>query len=306
MISSVETELSRVRSQHRAALDRRLEEIYSRLPELREVDTARTALLTAAGKGALTPAEARDRHRELTAREDALLASAGYTRKDLELTYDCEKCRDTGWLGAGLKKPCSCRLLKAAALDPAQAINRFETFEAFDASLYTEERQRAKAEAARDYCLAFAEALPHPEKPFLLLLGDTGVGKSFFGNAIAYRALERAVPAARLTAYAWLNRVLRDMRAEQTETDFAATAPLLSLDDLGSEPHIPNVTDEHLFALINERLSAKRPTVIGTNLSLAELRDRYGDRVFTRLTDKANVQVFRLEGENLRRRNRSC
>jgi hypothetical protein len=41
------------------------------------------------------------------------------------------------------------------------------------------------------------------------------------------------------------------------------------LDDLGSEPVIPNVSFEWLFAVVNERTLAGLATVCSTNLTLS-------------------------------------
>lgn len=306
MTSRIETEYERIRAKHRRELDKRLEDIRLRVPELESIADERAALVIALGAGKITSAEAIEQHRLLTARETALMEAAGVTRADMRLTYTCEKCQDTGWLGGTHNTPCSCRLLKEALLDEKHAINDRETFGAFDASLYADDEQRALSCRVRDFCMTFADTLPSPEKPFLLILGDTGLGKSFFGNAIAYRALERGVSAMRVTAYDWLQGVLKGMRDNGTLETAAVKASLLSLDDLGSEPDIPNVTNEHLFALINDRMTARRPTVIGTNLTLAQIKERYGDRIFMRLTDKTLVQALPLKGTDLRRRVRPC
>lgn len=306
MTSRIETEYERIRAGHRAELNRRLSDISLRVPELQVIADERAALVSAVGAGKLSPAEALEKHRLLTTREAELMRLNGITREDMQLHYTCEKCRDTGWLGTARNTPCSCRLVKEAMLDEKHAINGRETFEAYDSSLFFAERQRSIANDARNYCIKFADSLPSPEKPFLLILGDTGLGKSFFGNAIAYRALERGIPAMRVTAYDWLQGILDGMRNNGTPESSAIRTPLLSLDDLGSEPNIPNISNEHLFALINDRMTARRPTVIGTNLTLLQIKERYGDRIFMRLTDKSLVQYLHLEGTDLRRRVRPC
>ena len=63
---------------------------------------------------------------------------------------------------------------------------------------------------------------------------------------------------------------------------------------------VPNVSEEALFSLLNERLNARRATVVATNLSVSALQDRYGERVMSRLTDRSAAQPILLTGENLR------
>ena len=72
---------------------------------------------------------------------------------------------------------------------------------------------------------------------------------------------------------------------------------LLIIDDLGTE--LTNqFTASQLFSLLNERHLGKKSTLISTNFSLAELRDRYSDRIFSRIT--SNFEVCRLAGEDIR------
>ena len=77
--------------------------------------------------------------------------------------------------------------------------------------------------------------------------------------------------------------------------------PVLMLDDLGSEPLMQNITVEQLFHLINERQLRGLSTVISTNLTLKELRERYTERIVSRLNDPQNCEIIILEGQDLRK-----
>ena len=87
------------------------------------------------------------------------------------------------------------------------------------------------------------------------------------------------------------------------EVDFEQllSVPLLLIDDLGSEPMMRNITVEYLFTLLNERMAARRHTVIATNLSPLQLQQTYGERVSSRLLDRTRCAVIKLEGKDLRR-----
>lgn len=63
----------------------------------------------------------------------------------------------------------------------------------------------------------------------------------------------------------------------------AATASLLLLDDLGTER---TDRDRILSEVIDRRYMANKPTVVTTNLSERELRERYGASLLRRLTDQ--------------------
>jgi hypothetical protein len=71
------------------------------------------------------------------------------------------------------------------------------------------------------------------------------------------------------------------------------------LDDLGSEPNIPNVSFEWLFAVINER------TLAGARPLQQQLHVKAALRILRRtvhepLCDRNTTQVLQLTGENLR------
>ena len=69
------------------------------------------------------------------------------------------------------------------------------------------------------------------------------------------------------------------------------------IDDLGTEITNSFVTSE-LFSCLNERHLRRRSTLISTNISLEELRDRYSDRIFSRIT--SGFTLCKLTGPDIR------
>ena len=67
---------------------------------------------------------------------------------------------------------------------------------------------------------------------------------------------------------------------------------------------VQNVTVEQLFQLINERQIRGLSTVISTNLTLKELRERYTERIVSRLNDPKNCEIIVLKGKDLRKAGR--
>ena len=96
--------------------------------------------------------------------------------------------------------------------------------------------------------------------------------------------------------------MLRGMREREGGLSAAglATPELLLIDDLGTEPFIPNVTYEVLFSAVNERQNAGKATVIATNLGKAQLLEDYGERLFSRITSPRLFSVIELKGKSLR------
>ncbi len=87
-----------------------------------------------------------------------------------------------------------------------------------------------------------------------------------------------------LTAYSLnsmlLEAHLSDARTCQSVLDTLTDVELLVIDDLGTEIVYKNVTAEYLFAVLNERIARRKQTLVSTNLSLQDIRDRYDERIF--------------------------
>lgn len=241
--------------------------------------------------------------KDLKKQQGALLSSLGLPETYLEPIYTCALCRDTGYTGSPVQKKCVCRLqLEQQSRMESGRINDRETFAHFNPDFYPDEVSKARGQRIKDFCQQYADALPAPQKPQLYFCGMPGLGKSFFANAIAYRALQKGVESLRVTAYYFVQDIMNGMSKKVSPLPQYMHVPFLVLDDLGSEPMIPNITGESLFALCDERRSAGLATVYITNLSLAELRDRYGERVASRITDSAVTTAIQFSGSNLRER----
>ncbi len=59
-----------------------------------------------------------------------------------------------------------------------------------------------------------------------------------------------------------------------------------------------NITIEYLFAVLNHRSAKKLPYAVATNLTMAQLMERYGERIVSRLMDRA--RLVQLTGQDLR------
>ena len=290
---------ARIRAEEREARETRVSLAFARAPRLKELAEERARLFIDLGKRKITPETSKERLAANFEEQKQLLSSIGMPQDALELTVRCKLCQDTGFIGA-TNKPCSCRLLKREALRGSDGVNARETFERFSTEIFPSPEQRKRSINAKNVCQQFANSLPTPEKPSILLFGMPGLGKSYLGNAIAYDALSRGIDAERVTAYAFIQTVLQDIREQTQKATRYQSVQLLVLDDLGSEPVIPNVSFEWLFAVINERTLAGLATVCSTNLTLSQLQTRYDDRFMSRLCDKNTTQVLHLTGENLR------
>ena len=91
----------------------------------------------------------------------------------------------------------------------------------------------------------------------------------------------------------------RDAAKEALQTFYEDlyNCELLIIDDLGTEVTNSFVTSQ-LFSCLNERALRRKAIIISTNLSLEELRDRYSERIFSRIT--TGFDLCKLTGPDIR------
>ena len=117
---------------------------------------------------------------------------------------------------------------------------------------------------------------------------------------MAARLIERGHQVLLISAYRFLETARRSYFEADGQLEDLIASPVLMLDDLGSEPMMQNITIEQLFNLINERQRRNLATVISTNLNLAELRNRYTERIASRISDRQQCEFLQLRGRDLR------
>ena len=276
--------------------------LETRRQECAAMDPAFAALQAKRSRVFLMPAQgAKLTLSTLRMEEEALLKRYGLPKDYLQPAYSCPLCQDTGYVGSPIEKKCACRL-KLEQKDRVEAgrINDRETFEGFREDIYPDEASRKEGKTICVLCQRFADALPNPKFPQLLLFGQAGRGKSFMGNAIAARAIERGIDTLRLTAYRMTEEVMNGFSNNASPLPRFTQVPLLVLDDLGTEPLIPNVTKESLFAIADQRNTSRLATVYISNLNADELTERYGERIASRITDASITKAIRFTGDSLR------
>jgi len=305
------------RARNEAELRQRTREAEERDPEITRLraDSVSLALNTMRSILALPTQEARreaadqmkQRGMAINAEIRRRLQAMGFSEDHLELRYRCDVCRDTGYVGDAPARFCECfeaRLRTRRYEDGSMAGVDEQNFERFDLSRFPEEDgQRDLMEKVRYGVEKYANDFPHTQRQNLLLTGAGGLGKTFLLNCIYARVMDRDLSAVRITAF----RMFEAMRIQHAGNDdkydgFTSLieAPLLLIDDLGTEPMMRNITTEYLFLLLNERIAAKRHTVIATNLTPVQLKERYGERVASRLLDRTVCSSVQLKGKDLR------
>jgi DNA replication protein DnaC len=121
------------------------------------------------------------------------------------------------------------------------------------------------------------------------LVGPAGRGKTYCLAALGYSALDHQVKPLLITM-ADLNDAMRP-GGDATVYAKATTADVLLLDDIGRE-RITEWTLEQTQRLLDARSRQALRTAWSTNLSAADLADRYGEPIMQRLMDDTVVANF--------------
>lgn len=238
---------------------------------------------------------------DLRRQRDSLLVKAGYPTDYLEPIYDCPDCKDTGYIGSE-----KCHCFKQAIISllfnqsHIQEMLKTENFDSLSYEFYQGDdlvRFRNAETTARNFVKNF-----NSDYHNLFFYGTVGTGKSFLSACVAKELLERGHSVVYFSAASFFEQMAQntfhkqDVDAEDALSDVTA-CDLLIIDDLGTELMNQFVATS-LFSCLNNRHLAKKATIISTNLSLEELRDRYSDRVFSRITSQ--FELCKLTGSDIR------
>lgn len=278
----------------------RLDDMHRQYPDLAGIDSAlaetgmRLVEAISIGADGITERVAAIRRDNEKLQEDRaeLLAFYGYPTDYTDVHYECSLCEDTGYEGtvmcACMKRTLSMLALESAGLAPLAKKQRFDTF---SLSFYQGD-DRVTMEKNFEICRDYADGFTLGSES-LLFLGKTGLGKTHLSTSIAVAVIEKGYDVV----YASAPSLFLSLEAEKfgREADIplkeVEEADLLILDDLGSENQSP-LHVNFLYQVINARMVKGRPTIINTNLSVREIKERYTDRVASRLLGEYLVLGF--------------
>lgn len=321
-IKAVQDEYERLRASEARNLRMREDTAVKKDPEIGNLLTERAVLPMKTLRLAMGNKEhareiadkMRDEGMRLNAAIRKKLSENGFEEDYLQMRYACKICRDTGYTSDIPEKMCDCFVKRIREMQKEHDIvSDFvsQNFEAFDETLipetivYGEVTQRALTARVRELCEEYADSYPNTYKPNLLLTGEAGLGKTFLLSSIAERIEKHGHPVTLISAYRLLE-IMREkhfhMDAPGTDFETLLSCPILMIDDLGCEPYLKNITQEYLFVLLNERIVKKRHTVVATNMTPPQIKERYGERIMSRLCDTSVTDSVRLLGKDLRLR----
>ncbi len=315
LLKELEGEYARQREENEEIARRRQEQIRREQPAIAALAAEREQLIFGTLRQILDKTadvqNLPERMERLSARIREALVEQGFAPDYLAPVFRCSVCQDRGWVGERVKEPCDC-LLKAYQQKLRQRIglaeDAAETFETFNPGVFSDEplpgrsfSQRMLMNKVKQDCQRWTEQFPRQEYRDLMLMGPSGLGKTFLMRAMAKKLIQRQVNVLLLSAYRLVEIARKSyFSSEEEGLQELLEADVLFIDDLGSEPLMQNVTVEQLYNLLNERHSRGRSTVISTNLDMEEFRTRYTERIASRLRDRQHCRILILEGRDVR------
>lgn len=235
-----------------------------------------------------------------------ILAGSGYPAQYLDYPWHCSSCEDTGYIGIN-RCQCAEKLLRDIALRQMNTALRLTDFDTFRLDYYPTEPvddtrviPREKMKGIYSFCRQYAENF-HPHASGILMIGPTGLGKTHLSLAIAREVTAKGYGVLYLSAQSLLSALEKErFQRDAPETDtmaLACSCDLLLIDDLGSEFQT-QFTQSALYQIINARMMAELPTILSTNYTLAEIQDRYTERILSRMI--GSCEILKFVGRDIR------
>ena len=262
----------------------------------------RCALAGASGKDRTAAAAALAKAKQdLT----ALLASSGRPADALEPHFTCKKCQDTGTF-EGHTCICVHKLMQKLRREEIESLSSLSisSFDTMELRYYPNTMDDKLGEPVRSYMggllaelRAYAEEFDRSSES-LMLFGNAGLGKTHAALAIAGIVLEKDFDVIYVSSPDFFSKLealhfgADPGGEEETLLQTAAGADLLILDDLGTEFN-SSFFLTNLYSLLNNRLGAKLPTIVTTNITDGALLEKlYTEKISSRLAAFVQIQFL--------------
>ena len=308
---------------------KRKEKIYKKIPRLEQIDEEINKISINKTKSILISqltnslnTEFENELLKLKKEKEEILKKENIDESYFKPNYECDKCKDTGYITYPDKKTEMCNCLKQKLINISYNKSNLsnlqkENFKNFNFNKFSNEINIGKynmnispRENIKNIKMAsenFIKNFNNPETKNLFFTVNTGLGKTYMTNCIANEILKQGKTVLYQTAPVLLENII-DNKFNKYKTnntnDFnnqVLNVDLLIIDDLGTEC-INNMKLSELFTILNSRslnLNNKiTKTIISTNLSIEKIFSVYEERIGSRIAGFYDIYYF--FGDDLR------
>ena len=197
ILNSLLKEYSQRKLQAELDLEKRKDELYEKVPKLREIEDNLNSFAISTAKNILKNGNSREEQQELKNKVNFLKAEKMRILKELNLPetylqpfYSCPICKDTGYVSDGGYNTVMCSCLKQKLLDYSFNKSNMsnldsENFSTFNPNRFSDEVDIAKFHFnisprtnildIKNNCIKFVENFEDPVQKNLLFTGNTGL-----------------------------------------------------------------------------------------------------------------------------------
>jgi DNA replication protein DnaC len=314
MIKGYQTEIlniyDKLRDDETRNLKIRKDEISKRHPEIIDLDNNIQKLslemavaVIKSSNSEQTLNQYKDKITDLRFKKCEMLVERGYDPEYLNLRYNCNKCKDTGFIG---NTKCVCykqKLVKLyyknSELETAIKSNNFNNFDLnlFSSHKLGEEKFSPRKNMENNLEYILKDYIPNFESisTNLLFFGNPGSGKTYLSYCISKAILDKGY----LVIYKTSDELIKNLKDIRFNNDsnlesLLLECDLLIIDDLGAE-YLNEFTITELFNLINKRILSSKKMLISTNLTLPGITKQYSERIASRLIGEFKLCKFYSE-----------
>lgn len=278
----------------------KLAELYAAVPELTVIENR----LAAIGAESMSAAMGGNKARldELAIETKTLASQKNEILKSAKLkapTPACKLCGDTGYNGTQL---CECARQKARELvfnDLSEQLPlEAQPFDSFSLDYY-EGAAKKQMTAVYKFVKKYAEGFSRRSES-LLFTGGVGLGKTHLSMAVINEVTKAGYGVVYGSAQNLFSKIEKEhfsFSGESDKIDAVLECDLLVIDDLGTE-FLSSFIVSQFYNIINTRITSGKPTIINTNLSPAEIEERYTPRVLSRIV--GNYKALKFDGTDNR------
>lgn len=306
--------LENVRAKNIRENEKKKRLFYMRFNRAREIEKLLSQTAIAAAKSVLNGNDAKKQLEKLKNTNlllqnelNEILVNANLPLNYLEVKYDCNKCKDTGYIDG---KMCECfkKLLRSETYKKLNDLSplSLSTFNTFDLDHYSSEdtetgvSNKRKMERILNYCINYADKF-NLESENLFMNGATGLGKTHLSLAIANTAINRGFGVIYASTPAIVSKLEKERfrRIDDNEESeiHLIECDLLILDDLGTEFQT-TFSNSTIYNIINSRILYHKPTIISTNIPPKKIQTSYSERLVSRIW--GDYRLLNFCGQDMR------